>query len=138
MPFRHLLDGGVFSAEQVTAMAQAYEAVRQKLHDRGQPAIVNEVVAQRIIELAKREALTRERVGGARPRVVRLGGRALTFRNGFNPLKCIANRSPHMQLVVLGAGNSATLVSQLPPSVTYGRGGFFMIDEPGSCTGPVN
>jgi hypothetical protein len=58
MPFRHLLGGGVFSAEQVTVMAQAYEAVRQKLHDRGQPAVVNEVVARRIIELAKREALT--------------------------------------------------------------------------------
>ena len=56
MPFRHMLDGGVFSAEQV--MAQAYEAVRQKLHDRGQPAVVNEVVAQRIIELTKRETLT--------------------------------------------------------------------------------
>jgi hypothetical protein len=58
MPFRHLLDSGVFSADQVTVMAQAYEAVRQKLHDRGQPAVVNEVVAQRIIELTKREALT--------------------------------------------------------------------------------
>ena len=58
MPFRHLLDGEVFSAEQVKAMAQAYEAVRQKLHDRGQPAIVNEVIARRIIELVKREALT--------------------------------------------------------------------------------
>ena len=58
MPFRHLLDGGVFSAEQVTVMAQAYEVVRQQLHDRGQPAVVNEVVAQRIIELMKREALT--------------------------------------------------------------------------------
>jgi len=58
MPFRHLLDGEVFSAEQVKAMAQAYEAVRQKLHDRGQPAIVNEVIAGRIIELVKREGLT--------------------------------------------------------------------------------
>ena len=58
MPFRHLLDGGVFSAQRMTAMEQAYEAVRQKLHDRGQPAVVNEVVARRIIELAKREALT--------------------------------------------------------------------------------
>jgi len=58
MPFRHLLDGGIFSAEQVTAMGQAYESVRQKLHDRGQPAVVNEVIARRIIELAKGEALT--------------------------------------------------------------------------------
>jgi hypothetical protein len=39
-------------------MGQAYEAVRQKLHDRGQPAVVNEVIARRIVELAKREALT--------------------------------------------------------------------------------
>jgi predicted nucleic acid-binding protein len=59
MPFRNLLDGGIFSAEQVTAMGQAYEAVRQKLHDRDQPAVVNGVIAGRIIELAKREALTR-------------------------------------------------------------------------------
>jgi len=58
MPFRHLLEGGVFSAEQLTVMAQAYEAVRQKLHDRGQPAVVNEVVAHRIIELPQRETLT--------------------------------------------------------------------------------
>ena len=64
MPFRHLLDGGVFSAEQVTAMGQAYEAVRQKLHDRGQPAVVNEVIAQRIIELAKRETLTAQELAG--------------------------------------------------------------------------
>jgi hypothetical protein len=39
---------------------------------------------------------------------------------------------------LVGAGNSATLVSQLQPSVTSGRGGFFMIDEQGFCTGPVN
>jgi len=43
-------------------MAQAYEAVRQKLHDRGQPAVVNEVVAQRIIELTKRETLTAQQL----------------------------------------------------------------------------
>jgi len=64
MPFRHLLDGGVFSAEQVTAMGQAYEAVRQKLHDRGQPAVVNEVIARRIIELAKIELAKREALTG--------------------------------------------------------------------------
>jgi hypothetical protein len=57
MPFRHLLEGGTFSPEEVAAMGRAYESVRQKLHDRGQPAIVNEIIARRIVELAKLKAL---------------------------------------------------------------------------------
>ncbi|MEA2980160.1 MAG: hypothetical protein QOF91_507 [Alphaproteobacteria bacterium] len=57
MPFRHLLETGVFSPDEVTAMAQAYDTVRKKLHDRGQPALVNEIIAKRIIELAKLKAL---------------------------------------------------------------------------------
>jgi hypothetical protein len=57
MPFRHLLETGVFSPDEVTAMAQAYDTVRKKLHDRGQPALVNEIIARRIIELAKLRAL---------------------------------------------------------------------------------
>jgi hypothetical protein len=57
MPFRHLLETGVFSPDEVTAMAQAYDTVRKKLHDRGQPALVNEIIAKRIIELAKLRAL---------------------------------------------------------------------------------
>jgi hypothetical protein len=57
VPFRHLLESGLFSPEEVQAMAEAYESVRQKLHDRGQPAIVNEIIAKRIIELAKLKTL---------------------------------------------------------------------------------
>jgi hypothetical protein len=57
MPFRHLLETGVFSPDEVTAMAQAYDTVRKKLHDRGQPSIVNEIIAKRIIELARLKAL---------------------------------------------------------------------------------
>ena len=57
MPFRHLLETGVFSPDEVAAMAQAYDTVRKKLHDRGQPAIVNEIIAKKIIELARLKAL---------------------------------------------------------------------------------
>jgi hypothetical protein len=57
MPFRHLLETGIFSPDEVKAMAEAYETVRRKLHDRGQPALVNEIIAKRIIDLAKLKAL---------------------------------------------------------------------------------
>jgi hypothetical protein len=57
MPLRRLLQGVSFSPEEIRAMTEAYEAVRKKLHDRGQPDLVNEIIAKRIIEVAKTKAL---------------------------------------------------------------------------------
>ena len=42
-----------FDTEVTSAMGQAYDKARKLLHDRGQPAIVNEIIARRIIEIAK-------------------------------------------------------------------------------------
>jgi len=57
MPLRGLLEGHAFSPEEISAMADAYETVRLQLHDRGQPVVVNEIIAKRIIELAKLKTL---------------------------------------------------------------------------------
>jgi len=38
-------------------MAHAYELIKKKLHDRGQPECVNEIIARRIIDLGKTKAL---------------------------------------------------------------------------------
>jgi hypothetical protein len=46
-----------FSPEEIEAMATAYEIATRKLHDRGQPQLVNEVLAKRIIELGKSKVL---------------------------------------------------------------------------------
>jgi hypothetical protein len=57
MPIRGLLSGSAFSPEEVRVLADAYEAVSVKLHDRGQPAVVKELIAKRVIELGKLKAL---------------------------------------------------------------------------------
>ncbi len=43
----------VFDPETVKVLCSAYEMARKSLHDTGQPDIVNEVIAERIIVLAK-------------------------------------------------------------------------------------
>jgi hypothetical protein len=43
-----------FAPEIVSAMGTAYELVCRALHDRGQPDVVKEIIAKRIIELAHR------------------------------------------------------------------------------------
>jgi hypothetical protein len=57
MPIERLLRGASFSPEEVRVMAHAYEAVSVKLHDRGQPPVVKELIAKRVIELGKLKAL---------------------------------------------------------------------------------
>ena len=42
-----------FDPEIVEILAQAYEKARKSLHDTGQPAIVQQVMAQRIVAAAK-------------------------------------------------------------------------------------
>ncbi len=42
-----------FDPETLNVLCQAYDQARGSLHDNGQPHIVNEVIAQRIIALAQ-------------------------------------------------------------------------------------
>ena len=44
---------GEFGPEATAAMSEAFDAACKELRDTGQPEIVREVIAQRIIELAK-------------------------------------------------------------------------------------
>jgi hypothetical protein len=41
-----------FDPEALRAMSQAYDSIVKQLQDRGQPKIVQEIIAKRIIELA--------------------------------------------------------------------------------------
>ena len=50
LPF---LKGGSFDTEATNAMGAAYDKARKMLHDKGQPAIVQEVIARHIIEIAR-------------------------------------------------------------------------------------
>jgi hypothetical protein len=50
--FAEFVGDTTYDPEAVRAMSFAYEAALKQLRDRGQPAIVREVIARRIIELA--------------------------------------------------------------------------------------
>jgi hypothetical protein len=50
--FAEFVGNTTYDPDAVRAMSLAYEAALMQLHDRGQPAIVREVIARRIIELA--------------------------------------------------------------------------------------
>jgi len=43
---------GVFDPQAIAIMSEAFDAVCKELHDSGQPELVREVIAERIIELA--------------------------------------------------------------------------------------
>jgi len=47
------LDGAAFDAVHVEAMGRAFDKAAAALHDKGQPTVVREVIAKRIIEIAK-------------------------------------------------------------------------------------
>jgi hypothetical protein len=49
LPF---LKGTAFSPEVTRIMGEAFERATRDLHDRGQPAVVQEILAKRIIDLA--------------------------------------------------------------------------------------
>ncbi len=51
VPFLH---GVAFDPEATDAMSAAYDKAVALLRDKGQPAVVNEVIAKRIIALARR------------------------------------------------------------------------------------
>ena len=64
-----------FSPEDIAALSAAYEKARRALHDKGQPDIVNEVIAKRIIRLAKTGERNPERLAAAA--LAALGDRAM-------------------------------------------------------------
>jgi hypothetical protein len=43
-----------FDAETTRAMGEAFDAACKELHDKGQPAVVKELIAKQIIEAARR------------------------------------------------------------------------------------
>jgi hypothetical protein len=49
-----LFRSGAFDPETVTVLCKAYDRARKSLRDTGQPYIVNEIIAERIIFAAKR------------------------------------------------------------------------------------
>ena len=51
-----------FDAEVVAVLVRAYETAIASLHDGGQPAIVREIIARRIIEAAKKGERDPERL----------------------------------------------------------------------------
>jgi hypothetical protein len=57
MSIHRFTEAGSFSPEDISTMVEAYEAVRKRLHDRGQPELVNDLIAKRILELAKLHTL---------------------------------------------------------------------------------
>jgi hypothetical protein len=54
MSIHSFVTPGVFHPEALAAMGEAFEAACEALDDTGQPQIVREVIAQRIIEAARR------------------------------------------------------------------------------------
>jgi hypothetical protein len=51
-PIADFIGNTTYDADAVRVMSVAYDTVLKELHDRGQPAIVQEVIAKRIVELA--------------------------------------------------------------------------------------
>ena len=53
MPIRPFMQPGAFDPEAIAAMSEAFEAALKELQDTGQPNVVREVIAQRIIQAAR-------------------------------------------------------------------------------------
>jgi hypothetical protein len=54
MPIRSFVTPGEFDPDALEAMVEAFHAAYKALDDTGQPKIVLEIIAQRIIEAARR------------------------------------------------------------------------------------
>ena len=52
VPVRRLLEGASYDPETVQILCAAYDRAKRELHDEGQPEIVREIIAQRILDLA--------------------------------------------------------------------------------------
>ena len=53
MPIRPFIQPGAFAPEAIAVMSEAFEAALKALQDTGQPNVVREVIAGRIIAAAK-------------------------------------------------------------------------------------
>lgn len=53
MSIRDLLEGAAFDPETIQALCAAYDKAKKELHDTGQPDVVREVIASKIIKLAE-------------------------------------------------------------------------------------
>jgi hypothetical protein len=53
MPIRSFIGPGAFGPEEIAAVSEAFEAALKELHDTGQPNVVREIVALRIIAAAR-------------------------------------------------------------------------------------
>ena len=62
MPARKLLEDASFEPKTVHILCAAYDQVLRELHDRGQPEIVNEIIAQRILLLAEQGERDQDRL----------------------------------------------------------------------------
>ena len=49
LPF---LPNGTFDSDATQVMGEAYDKARKMLHDKGQPDVVQEIIARRIVEVA--------------------------------------------------------------------------------------
>ena len=49
LPF---LQNGTFDSDATHVMGEAYDKARKMLHDKGQPDVVQEIIARRIVEVA--------------------------------------------------------------------------------------
>jgi hypothetical protein len=47
------LKDGSFDPDTTRAMGEAFDRARKQLHDRGQPDVVQEIIARRIIDIAR-------------------------------------------------------------------------------------
>jgi hypothetical protein len=54
VPVRKLLEGASYDPETVRILCAAYDRAKQELHDSGQPEIVREILAQRILDMAEK------------------------------------------------------------------------------------
>ena len=67
-----------FDPEEVEALCLAYEKARRSLHDRGQPPIVQVIIAERIIDAAKRGDLDPDKL--CETALIALGNKAVFER----------------------------------------------------------
>jgi hypothetical protein len=52
LPVRRLLESADYDAETLQIICAAYDRAKAELHDTGQPEIVREILARRILDLA--------------------------------------------------------------------------------------
>jgi hypothetical protein len=53
MPIRSFIQPGAFDPEEIAVISEAFEAACKELGNIGQPDVVREVIAQRIIQAAR-------------------------------------------------------------------------------------